>query len=387
MGKTGLWFFLSLKRQAGRLHAVLLLLLLPACLWGFREAGREGEEKISIALYAGESEWNRQAAEKLLADGGSFSFYLSGSEEALREDVAARRAECGYIFPENLRERLESGDYKRSIVLVTAPSTVADKLSSEVVFSGLFSVWGRELLKSFSASWEPLRGAASGRAGAGKGEENARKAMGMEGTQSRGALDSTKGAEIWEELEPLYDKYLENGSTFAFRYETSGGGTFGGPSVKTSLPARGIVSVFVFVMALTAGVTACEDERRGLFSLLSGARREAAVAACLAAPVLLSCASGFLGLLAAGEIGRAGWGREAALLLAYGAACTLFSWALCRLLRNSLLMACLIPFFIIGSLILCPVFVDLSSFIPAAGTAGRLFLPYYYLKGAAFLLG
>lgn len=352
MGKTGLWFFLSLKRQAGRLHVLLLLLLLPACLWGFREAGEEEEEKISIALYAGESEWNRQVAEELLADGGSFSFYLSGSEETLREDVAARRAECGYIFPENLKERLESGNYKRSIALVTAPSTVADKLSSEVVFSGLFSVWGRELLKRFSASLEPLR-----------------------------------GAELWEELEPLYDKYLENGSTFAFRYETSGGGTFGGPSVKTSLPARGIVSVFVFVMALTAGVTACEDERRGLFSLLSGARREAAVAACLAAPVLLSCASGFLGLLAAGEISRAGWGRETALLLAYGAACTLFSWALCRLLRNPLLMACLIPFFIIGSLILCPVFVDLSPFIPAAGTAGRLFLPYYYLKGAAFLLG
>ena len=101
--------------------------------------------------YAGESDWNRRVADELLSGEHSFQFYLSGSEEELREDVAARRAECGYIFSEDLLEKLESGRFKRSITLVTAPSTAVDKLSSEVVFSGLFTVWGRSLLETYTS--------------------------------------------------------------------------------------------------------------------------------------------------------------------------------------------------------------------------------------------
>ena len=147
MNKMGLWFYLSLKRQTKRLFFLLLLLALPAGLWLFREAERPEEDAIAIALYAGEADWNRQVADELLSGEHSFEFYMSSSEEELREDVAARRAECGYIFSEDLLEKLESGRFKRSITLVTAPSTAVDKLSSEVVFSGLFTVWGRSLLE------------------------------------------------------------------------------------------------------------------------------------------------------------------------------------------------------------------------------------------------
>lgn len=180
--------------------------------------------------------------------------------------MAARRAECGYIFSEDLLEKLESGRFKRSITLVTAPSTAVDKLSSEVVFSGLFTVWGRSLLETYSREGEVFQGE----------------------------------KEVWKRLEPMYDHYLENGSTFAFQYETEGRTQLGKPSMKQTFPARGLTAVFIFVMGLTAAVTVCEDEKRGLFSTLSGLGREAAVFSCLAAPVFLSCVSGFAALAAAG---------------------------------------------------------------------------------------
>lgn len=350
MSKIGLWFYLSLKRQTKRIFFLLLLFLLPVGLWCFREARETGEDTIAIALYTGESDWNRKVAEELLEGGHSFQFYISESEEELRSDVAARKAECGYIFPEDLKKQLESGNYKRSITLVTAPSTTVDQLSSEVVFSGLFSVWGRELLKTYSREGSPFQG----------------------------------DRDIWKQLEPLYDKYLKNGSTFSFQYETERGMSLGTPSMKQTFPARGMAAVFIFIVSLTAGVTACEDERRGLFSPLAGVRREAAVIACLTAPVFLACVSGFAGLWASGEIREAGIGfstvfEEAVNILFYGGMCTLFSWALCRIVKNPLTMACLIPFFMIGSLVFCPVFVDLSLFLPAAKMAGKFFLPYYYL--------
>lgn len=345
MNKTGLWFYLSLKRQTKRVFFLLLLLALPAGLWFFREAENPEEDSIAIALYAGDSEWNRQVAEELLSGAHSFQFYMSRSEEELREDVAARRAECGYIFSEDLREKMETGRYKRSITLVTAPSTAVDKLSSEVVFSSLFSVWGRSLLETYSREGEPFQGE----------------------------------KEVWQRLEPLYDMFLKNGSTFSFQYETEGGTRLGSPSMKQTFPVRGITAVFIFVISLTAAVTACEDERRGLFSALPGVSREAAVLACLAAPVFLACVSGFAALMVSGELYEGEWLYEGIRLLGYGGMCTLFSWVLCRTVRNSLAVACLIPFFAAASLVFCPVFIDLSPFFSWASDVSKFLLPYYYL--------
>lgn len=345
MNKMGLWFYLSLKRQTKHLFFLLLLLALPAGLWLFRGAEAQKEDAIAIALYTGESDWNRQVARKLLSGEHSFEFYMSRSEEELREDVAARRAECGYIFSEDLREKMETGRYRRSITLVTAPSTAVDKLSSEVVFSGLFSVWGRSLLETYSSKGEVFQGE----------------------------------KEVWKRLEPLYDDYLENGSTFAFQYETEGGTQLGKPSMKQTFPARGLTAVFVFVTGLTAAVMVCEDEKRGLFSTLSGLGRETAVFSCLAAPVFLSCVSGFAALAAAGELSQSSWIQEGLRLIAYGGMCTLFSWGICRIVKNPRAIACLIPFFASASLVFCPVFIDLSLFLPWAPAAAKFFLPYYYL--------
>lgn len=346
MNKAGLWFYLSLKRQTKRLVFLLLLVALPSGLWFFRKAEKTETDSIAIALYAGESEWNHQVADELLSGEHSFEFYMSHSEEELREDVAARRAECGYIFSEDLLEKMETGRYRRGITVVTAPSTAVDKLSSEVVFSGLFSVWGRSLLETYSREGEPFQGE----------------------------------KEVWKRLEPLYDTYLENGSTFSVQYETEGGTDLGKPSMKQTFPARGMTAVFIFVIGLTAAVTACEDEKRGLFSSLSGIRREAAVLACLAAPVFLACVSGFAALMISGEAECGEWISEVFHLLVYGGMCTLFSWILCRTVKNSLAVACLIPFFAVASLVFCPVLIALSSFISWVPAVSKFFLPYYYLK-------
>lgn len=253
------------------------------------------------------------------------------------KDVAAKRAECGYAFPAGLKELLDQGKYRRKITMVISPSTVAAKLASEAVFAGLFEIYGRDLLKQYA-----------GKSGA-----------------------------VWKELEPLFDKYLENGSTFAFEYSTVSGGKIEENQVKAVFPVRGIAAVFIFVIGLSAAVTAGSDERRGLFQSMTGLRRAACILVQMAAPILFSCLSALLCLSASGEL-RSLPG-EALLLAGYGAAVTLFSCLLQRIIKNPLFLSGLIPFFIIGSLITCPVFADLSAFVPLLKTARLLFLPYYYL--------
>lgn len=353
MNKTYLWFILSCKRQFKKTFFLVLLLILPAGVWMFRQAEKDDAGKISIALFTEGDEWNGKVAETLVKGEHSFEFYRSETLEDLKNDVAAGRAECGYYFPAGFRSMLEEGNYKRSVKLFVSPSTVADGLSSEVVFAGLFKVFGRELLRDYAGSGQPFTEA----------RENG--ATGMEPEA------------VWSELEPLYDHYLDNGSTFAFEYETAGKGVVKKDSMTAVFPVRGIGAVFIFVMGLAAAVTAAEDDKRGFFVLLNTGKKRIYMLAQLAVPILLSCLSVWGCLLLSGSF--RGMGRELAAMLLYAMMTLFFSGLLLFVIKNSLVIAGLIPFFILGSLIICPIFADLSVFVPALGVLRRFFLPYYYL--------
>lgn len=344
MNKTLLWFYLSGKRQLKHPFFVILLLLLPIGMWMLHKAETESSDKIAIALYTEGNEWNEEVAADLISSEQSFEFYLCETKEDLSADVAAGSAECGYVFSAELKKGLDSGDYKRLITVVTSPSTVTEKLASETVFAGLFRIYGRELLRNYSEDGE--------------------------------AFTELSG-DVWMELEPLYDKYLQDGSTFSFEYATVDGGVMKKDSVKAVFPIRGIAAIFIFVIGLAAAVTACEDDRRGLFTPVAKSKKAVWIMAQLGAPVMLTCFFVFVCLMLTGNGG--GVVKEITALVIYGAVTVLFSYLLCLIVKNPLILAGLIPFFIVAGLIACPVFADLSAFLPGLKIV-RLFLPpYYYL--------
>ena len=86
------------------------------------------------------------------------------------------RAECAYLFPERLKERLDEGHYTRAVRVLVSPSTVAEKIISEKIFSELFEVYGRELLADYGEKWSGIPdgdGALPDDGGAGKGVRRA----------------------------------------------------------------------------------------------------------------------------------------------------------------------------------------------------------------------
>lgn len=424
------WFWLSCKRLLKKPLFVLLLFFLPLGAWLFGKAQAADDGKISIALCTSGSAWNEQVAQALMDGSHSFQFYLCDTEEELERDVASGRAECGYLFAEDLKEQLDKGRYKRAIRLITSPSTVVGSLSTEVVFAGLFQVYGRELLEQYAKEGEVFaEGEAAADQGAAVEKEMAAEqerrseneaAAEREVSAENGAAagwDSSVGtdaevlresASVWAQLEPLYDLYLENGSTFAFSYETIDGGALPENQAAASFPVRGVGAVFLFIMALSCAVTAGQDEKRGMYTALTPGRRGAFQALSLTAGVLLACLSVLVALLVSGElngvsvltdtagVGKMGEGMEmpdaarrllsgllpeVGRLLLYACACAAFAWILLRLVKEPLAIAGLIPFFILGSLVVCPVFVDLSLLLPELSRVRWLFLPWYYLRG------
>ena len=378
------WLVLSGKRYLKRPAFLLLLLVLPVAAAFFRREEEKEQPGIRIAVYGEEEDpdgFSRQLAEKLAGygreSGSLFSFYLAGDEEELKRDVASGKAECGYVIHEGLEEKLKRKKFKGAISLYESPSTVAGLLSTETVFSLMIEAYDKELFLDYLEH---------GLFGDGKGSGD-----GKDGKDGESLGDGSLAAE-GKELPAAgewYDLFLENGSTFRFVYDeygerdgspwadTASEGEVQKGRVGSVFPVRGFMAVFIFITGLYGAVTLGKDERQGLFLMLPGAQRGLCRLASLLSPVLLASVSGMAALWACGELG--GWVKEAALLLLYALAVALFSLGLKMVTVSEEGLCCLIPFFLLGSLIFCPVFLDVGRFVKEAGAIGKLFLPYYYL--------
>lgn len=361
MNKAVVWFYLSLKRQLKRPFFLVLLFLLPLSSMFFKQMEKQDTNGIRIAFYFEQDEGTGAEEKKLFEDMKSqlqnsqeaFEFYECAGREELAKEVSSRKAECGYVFNGGLLEKLDIGKYRNSIDLVTAPSTVAAKLSTEVVFAAMFEVYGERLLKNYMENSEIFK--------------------------------IVSPEEAWSELKPLYAKYNSNDSTFSFTYSTYGrqeNTAADDSGIKAAFPVRGLVAVYVFLIGLFSAVMLCEDERRGLFLPVQATKRPVCAAMSLAAPVTLAAVSGLTALWLAGEVGSLM--EEAGLMASYVVATTLFSWILQRVIRQPLVLCSLIPFAAMVCLLVCPVFVDITAFTPAAKVLRLCLLPYYYMVGSGF---
>lgn len=409
MKRAGIWFWLSWKRYLHRVSFLVILLLLPVGAFFIRSMEKREGTEIRIAVCVEQDilseEDGRQVMQQgqapleqeLLSDllsregtGGMFRFYLCDSEDDVKEEVASRRAECGYVIASGLQEKLDASKYKRCIRVYSAPSTVTAELSSEVVFAALIRRYDRELFLQYVETGEAFAPISS----------------------------QMQTAALREESSALYDAWMKDGGTFRFVYEQehegaegyengkrdegsesygNGKGDEGSESYENGkrdeeagisgngqengvmlFPVRGIVSVYVFIIGIYGAAISLTDEKKGLYHMLPADSRIPCQIASILGPVALAAVSGLAALASGGCL--AGVLRELLTMAGYGAAVTICAWMIRQICRRDTVVCCLIPFFLIGSLVFCPVIVDVGRYIPALDLAGRCFLPWYYLK-------
>ena len=170
----------------------------------------------------------------------------------------------------------------------------------------------------------------------------------------------------------LYTKWLESGSTFRFEYQFQGrdGEEIDVASSRTDVfPVRGLVAVCVFITGLYGAVVMCGDEERGLF-LPPFIRIQDTLPCGFHGG---SCRHGqhirLLALWAGGVM--TSFPREAAAMAGYCCVVIASAWILRLVCRRPQVLCCIIPFLVIGSLVVLSCFCGCREVLSGTGPGGE----------------
>lgn len=273
---------------------------------------------------------NAELSDALPSYEGTVSFIPYDNEYELTRDVENETLNCGFIIPEDIYDAVRENRH-RSVTCLTSPSSVLGETASEALFSVLARLYAPELAFDYMSE---------------NGIEYDRQAM----------------------LE-YYNGYLGEGRAIGIEYSyiDSDGAVL--PSDETDSGDNiftGLLGIYIMLGGILGINGWIEDEKR---SLPFGAANVAASVLILS---LCSC-------VALAAAGMADISAVAGICLY-----AVMIMSLCGIIkklagRHSAVVCGLLPVLVIGSMLFCPIFFDVSAFVPALGTASYIFAPGYLL--------
>lgn len=334
MGQYMVWFTLQFKAWARRKSSWMQVLGMLLLLFMISRIRLPGVETTRIGVCAAPDAFSQRILECLKARESIFEFAEYHNQEEMRQDIVAGRMECGFIFFE--------GDVgqKNSVSYICTPFSAKGLAAQETFYAAFFEVYSEQIL-------------------IGSEEE-------IFGTQS---------GEITREL--LERKYAYQQENEMFRMEVAeieqetAQEAFTGRASGSVRPVQGAAGLFLFAVLWMAqgrkfshhgrgAAAALERKQKWKFAYL-GCLAEAAVPAAVGT-VFIVLNPGHRTVLA--ELGS---------MLLFVLVTSIWVLAVGSFFKNSVTFAAWTLAILLVQLAVCPVFIDLSSFIPAAGIVRRAF--------------
>jgi len=355
MNKIILWFFLLVKRQLKNIVLLIFLIGLPLCAFiisHIPKALDSSTPRVGIVLLDADST-SVSTANALISDTSVLGFYTCDSADELYQSIENGDTDCGYIFSKDLTSQLDNKSYNGCITLIKNSSEFISSLSNEILFSALFRVYGKNIATNY------INGSS--------------------------IFSSIKTSAI-KMTNEKYDYYVNGAATFHIDFDTlsSNGDTTSLNTIeveKSSFPIRGILAILIFVAGLFGCVQWLKDSENGVFAPMSYSFHRASRILYIIIPTLLFSISSLITIYLANV--QVSPFVEIKSMVQYIILIIIFCSLLSYIIKKSTLLISLIPIFIIGSLVLCPVFINIATFLPVANILNKLFLPYYYLLWVA----
>lgn len=355
MEKYITWYRMMLKiwlRKKSSPVLIVGMLLLILLIAGIRIPD---SSNIKVGLYNADGQFAERITEKLLASDSVFEFERYSDEESLKEAVIGGRIECGFIFEEGMEKKLNrtGGRSKDLITYVATPLTTKGSVAKETVYAAFLEEYSAKLLLREEETVF--------------GEEN---------------------PEISELLLEKNSGFLEGDQIFSmdFAYVESMGDSNRGEESAAAVnereartfPIHGIAALFVFIAVFLEHGRKFSPKAAAYEGALP--RKEALVFRFVRylAAATAPAAAGLAGILLSGN-------GQGVLRECFGMFALVFLSALWMLImggafRKELSYSAWTMTLILAQLLLCPVFVELSQYVPALRFIRLLFPAGIYLQ-------
>lgn len=337
------WYQLQLKAWLKRGTSLLLLAAMLLVVWLAGQISIPQSDNVTVGVVSTEGAHGKEVLEHLKERESIFSFVEYDSRETLLADLVAGKLECGFYFSQNFEKKFEHEKLKNSVSYVCTPLTTKGEVARETFYAALFEVYGRQML---SARAEQLFG------------ENASVA------------EST--------LLENNEKYLAGSEVFQVNVEQTKAVENVRNTAQKVFPIHGLVAVFLFFIMFV------EYGRR--FDAGEGKPY-------LALPAPMGDGFQIMGLLAAGTVPAVlgtvmvcSSGESRGFIIEVTAMCLLL--VICALwiafagkwIRSMTGFTSQMFLLLLINLVFCPVFVDISAYIPAFEIVRCLFPTGLYLE-------
>ena len=333
-------YFLIWKRLLKKTGFLILLCLIPVLFALFSHfAKTEDTGLLRIALASRDSDgWALSVMESLKDAEGLVSYSVYPTADEAVQSVYDGLSDGAWVFEDELYEKLRAVARGEELSLVSAymnEDTVMQKIAREQVYSRLYPEIARIMYGEFSSDELFLGGVSE---------------------------DLINGA--YEENKLPEDLVTFNFQSFEARVEEIN---------YLTAPLRGIISVLVLVCGLCGALYYLCDERQGVYGFVSRGGRFVILLLTVSAALTVAAAVMVLSAFLCGSASDLAF--ECALAVLYVIGCTGACTVLATLVRNVNSFAVLTVAVLCASLVLSPVFIDISSLKELQ----VLFAPYHYL--------
>ncbi|MCR5515193.1 MAG: ABC transporter permease [Lachnospira sp.] len=348
MKRVLFWIYLMLKKQLKNPFIVGLLIAIPlVTLIAKNIPALNKTDTIQVGLVLlDEDEMTVQAANALVSGDYSVDFYIADSREDLVNDIVSKKTECGYVFSENISEKIMEDNYNGCIECVINESNYVSSMTNEIVFSQLFKSFADDILVKFI-------------------KEN--------------KVFSSDAAKAVVNAKASYEKYLSSDQTFHLTFTTldnDGQSTRQMTQTTGKFPLRAILYILIFAGGLFGVAWFLEDEAKGSYVTLSKRYKILARPVYAFIGAFLFWISSSIALLIAGSKISP---KTVLLGIAYVFLVTAYAWILGMIFRRIENYIAITFVLIVACFIFCPVFINISLYIDAAKYISAILLPSWFI--------
>ena len=327
------WLRIIIKKTLNNKAFIAMLFLIPLIVFGVVKINDIESQKKStkVYLYAREQdEFSDNVISELVGDYEGYSFVEAKSEEQVLDDVKNHRALCGFILEEDQIERIKDGKERGNIIFVMRVGSVNADIIKEMFFSSYY----KEYTKYFTINY-----------------------WGME--------DSL-------EFEENYYSVVEN-TIFSYsidELETE-------DDVSSMLNVKSLLGILVSIFSLLIIADFITDKENGILYPIPPKKRFGFRVLYFATPLMMLAPFVYLGVVFSPN--SSGYVKELISIILYILFTLCLSVGLSYVIKKKSIIMGMIPVLTLFYIVVCPVFIDLSVYLPVFNVLKYFCPPYYYM--------